>query len=502
MSAITDGQSETTSDHSRHTRRRARVFAAEPFLLMAIFVCLVLLARLFPLSGDDWAWGTSIGLDRLRNHFDGYNGRWAGNLAVLVLTRSSTLAAITVSGVLCAILVLLTRISGLSGLAGYATALAALLLMPLGTWRQTVVWLSGFSNYVLSTAGLLVFIWMTRRILLGDPFTSPRLVAACVVPIAAVSALFVEHVTVALVASSAAALIVVLRRGRPWLVPAAWAAGSVAGAGIMFSNAAYRNVARGASTYQRVDSGGAGTLLEHATGGVSHLAMAANLGLNTCLVAVLGALAWRARRRSGTSSRWALTSVASGTVGLAGSAAVTAVAPTGTSWSWVSALGMVVALLLAAVSLVTDPERRVMIVATLGLVVILVAPATIMRPYGPRNFFPTYVLLILVLLLLLRELLADEPWEELRAVIAALGLGTATAVLAGYFAVYAQINDHNDQRREVIRSAVSEGRGKILVPRTPFPEYIHHPDPVNKIFLERFKLFHGIPRSTKVRFTS
>ena len=41
-----------------------------------------------PYFKDDWAWGSQVGLDRLQTHFTGYNGRYLGNLLVMVLTRS------------------------------------------------------------------------------------------------------------------------------------------------------------------------------------------------------------------------------------------------------------------------------------------------------------------------------------------------------------------------------------------------------------------------------
>ena len=63
---------------------------SRPTLLVLgpLFVALSGLAFLFPLSGDDWSWGSSDGIGRLRDSFAGYNGRYLGNLSVLVLTRT------------------------------------------------------------------------------------------------------------------------------------------------------------------------------------------------------------------------------------------------------------------------------------------------------------------------------------------------------------------------------------------------------------------------------
>ena len=67
------------------TRKRCFVFALIAFAVFALLVFL------FPYSGDDWAWGSEIGIERLKNHFDNYNGRYAGNLLAMALTRSKLL---------------------------------------------------------------------------------------------------------------------------------------------------------------------------------------------------------------------------------------------------------------------------------------------------------------------------------------------------------------------------------------------------------------------------
>jgi len=50
------------------------------------FGLIAILCYLFPYTGDDWAWGSKIGIDRLNNWFENYNGRYVGNLIVLAMT--------------------------------------------------------------------------------------------------------------------------------------------------------------------------------------------------------------------------------------------------------------------------------------------------------------------------------------------------------------------------------------------------------------------------------
>ena len=56
-------------------------------LYIFLFAFLFLLTYYFPYSNDDWAWGSKTGLERLQNGFKDYNGRYLGNLLVILLTR-------------------------------------------------------------------------------------------------------------------------------------------------------------------------------------------------------------------------------------------------------------------------------------------------------------------------------------------------------------------------------------------------------------------------------
>ena len=185
---------------------RARIHRAiTPGVLVLgpLFLLLSALALLFPPSGDDWAWGSSVGIERLHEHFADYNGRYLGNLAVLLLTRTPWLTPFVVAGTLCLLLRLLVESAGIRKLGGYLTGAALLVAMPHGEWRQTVVWVSGFSNYTLAGGCLLVFVLSIQR-----DWTKPgRIPAPALVVVflfAVASQLFIEHVTVFILLASLA----------------------------------------------------------------------------------------------------------------------------------------------------------------------------------------------------------------------------------------------------------------------------------------------------------
>ena len=62
------------------------------------FVLLAVLCYLFPYTGDDWSWGSSVGIDRINAGFVDYGGRYFGYIIVLVLTRLRVLKAFVMAG--------------------------------------------------------------------------------------------------------------------------------------------------------------------------------------------------------------------------------------------------------------------------------------------------------------------------------------------------------------------------------------------------------------------
>lgn len=133
------------------------------FTYLILFVILFFLCLLFPYSGDDWAWGSRIGIDRLSNWFDNYSGRYLGNLIVLALTRSNLLKAVTMSFCLTGIIALLNELTGKQK-NGIFIISSVFVFMPTAILRQAVVWTSGFANYTTSVFLTLIYIFCTGNI--------------------------------------------------------------------------------------------------------------------------------------------------------------------------------------------------------------------------------------------------------------------------------------------------------------------------------------------------
>lgn len=120
------------------------------------FGVVAVLCYLFPYTGDDWAWGSQIGIDRLNQWFENYNGRYVGNLIVLVMTRSNLLKAVIMSVGLTGIVALSEYIFKKKW--AFYVSCVALVLMPKLILKQAVVWTAGYANYVTSLFLTLLFI--------------------------------------------------------------------------------------------------------------------------------------------------------------------------------------------------------------------------------------------------------------------------------------------------------------------------------------------------------
>lgn len=115
-----------------------------------------------PKNLDDWTWGSNIGIERLKDHFVGYNGRYIGNLIVIILTRFPVVATALIEGVVVGIIYLCV---GKMLDKKYLLLIFLLLnvVMPKNMFTQTFGWISGFSNYVFSFLSIILYILFLKK---------------------------------------------------------------------------------------------------------------------------------------------------------------------------------------------------------------------------------------------------------------------------------------------------------------------------------------------------
>lgn len=470
----------------------------ELLVLVALFAGFSVLALFFPTSGDDWAWGSSIGTDRLHTWFAGYNGRYAGNLVVLALTRAGWLAPFVLGAVVTFSLWCVLELAAARTRAGYAWATALFLLMPLGTWRESIAWLSGFCNYGVGSACLLAALVLLRNDWRRDARAVSPLAAVAIGVLGFVGSLFIEHVTLAVLALAGMSLLARLyvarrlpARGTPLLV------GSVVGTATMLSNSAYGFVGTPTEAYiaqNRTIGGDKVPLWSQVADLISYDAVAVNVVLNTVIAVCVVLLA----RRSAAPAAARLTASALALALMVCSIGQSALTMDGRlpsahvrELAIVSLLLLLATLVFTAWRIVTPADDRARVAVTAVLVVLLVAPLTIVQPVGPRCFYPTYVVMLVVALTLLRLTGATvDRWSSPRTL---LPLAAVLALAAAYLVVYASIHAAQATRLATLQAAVRHHRHEVVVQPLPHREFVHDGDPYWSLLEQRMLLFYGLP---------
>ena len=477
----------------------------EALVLVVIIVSFALLANLFPYSGDDWAWGSQIGIDRLSTFFVDYNGRYAGNLAVLALTRSSAAVAVTMAVAVAAIVFLVLHLARFRTITGYALVYALVLAMPVDVWRQGIAWTSGFSNYTLATVSMLGVIIAVRTLLQRTPErpAHPVLEGVALLLLAFVGQLFIEHVTLMVVAVTSGGVAWSLMRHRG-VSPGMWClfAGSMLGAIAMFSNGAYRRALSGESTYQKIgQSTGtrADQMLISLDSIIGPYGVTLNTALNVVLLVVLAVVAVGRARDSRGSVRLTL-----GIVGVfavvAGALVLWVVPREAPKLASTGIVSLLLMLLTLGVAVVTVPDRsaRRLLLFVAAAFVVLVAPLLVVKPLGPRCFVPSYVLLLVAVAVLAR-VGVRRLGPISGGVLFVAGAAIAIPAFVSHYSIYHAIDHASAVRQAKARAAVAQGAPSVVLKHLPYGgRWVHAPDPAFEPWETRYKLFYHLPASLKI----
>jgi hypothetical protein len=488
---------------------RTSAHRAEVATLGAVFLGVFALSSLVPFSADDWTWGSSIGWGRLDGFFDGYNGRYVGNLIVLLLSRVPFLVPLVIAAGVTFTLFLLLDLTDNRTMLGYGVTTILFLGMPVDVWRQSVVWMSGFVNYGLSGLAILVFLraakWEWYR-----PDRQPA--RPWVYPVSAVigfaSTLVMEHVTLYLVAASFVFLVLHRRRFRAVSrVGAVWFGSILVGAVVMFSNSTYRVAFGGHSNgYQHIDASADGSalvrILNKLADPISAYVAAQNVLVN---VAVIGLVVLIVQARGdgiGAVAKRALLLMAVGYLVTTSTLRLARLQLLGTlEYKALSVLaaGLLLAVLgtLAAVA-VQDGERRVQIIVGCASVVVLVAPLALVDPLNPRCFYPVYLVLLGLVSVLLTEVVHRvEALRRSRSLPLVAG-AVALALYAPFFMAYWVAHGAAEDRISRLREAVAAGKDTVQITLMPFADLLHKPDPSGPFWDPRFKLFYELPEDLRI----
>ena len=483
------------------------------------FVCFALLISQVPLSGDDWAWGSRLGVERLKSGFQGYNGRYMGNLVVLALTRSMVLRSVAVALVMTAICFLPMALSKRKSIFTLVFCGALMLATPKPVFVQGIFWTAGFANYIPPVLLIFTVFAMNRRVFDGEGVSHSVKKQVChsvlFFVIAMLSALFVENVTITLlVLSSAMIAYTFVRLKRVYFTHLSFLAGGVVGTVLMFINSVYSELQEESDGYRSFPSQQSSlvdTIISHSQSVVSNLLIKGfvlSISISAlCVILSLVFLKGQGENKKKIlvkTSMWV--NVACLTVFIVrrinplwkllfnwmGYGRLHAVVIICTALLY---LACVFVILFVCVKNQSDLHKMLMLLVAAAF---LVGPMLIIEPFGPRVLATPYACLALFAAMLFDYVIAEYG----------VGFKTGVSLMAGfillsvasltfYGCVYSQMKAYDVKRLDYIQRQLDAGCDTVVVCNLDNLDYLQCGNLTAPVWQTRYKLYHGIDTSVK-----
>ena len=447
--------------------------------LGVLFLALLYLCWLFPVTGDDW-FREELGRKlngpvemwkQIVSAWQTYNGRILGNLLSYTaggrkLLREVLRALFTVGTFYFA-----ARNGGFRSLWGVLLTAAALLALPRPMFAQIYPWAAGFFNYVPPAMLLLWALWLLRDVFTGRLVQEHPARTAGVFLLAFSSQLFMENYT--LYALWAGVVLVVWyrlwqRRWSPGIL--SFFLGAVLGAAVLFLSPSYGKIFGGGGAYGTgLGSGLSGlwaTVLEQQGEVLRYL-------ISGCPVLFLSltvlSLVWFASSRRAALD-WVCAAV------LAVGCVYFLLNQFGTvlpQWNPLAVLSWGLALGVGLWRWLPRGERRNRGLFFWASSAVAAFPLLFVSPVGPRCLYLSYVCLWITASCLLTAL----PLESLPVPVRrGVPLILAAAVLGSYLWVFMPIHRVEQVRDAALEQAMAAGQQQVVLPAFPHGDYLWEGD--------------------------
>lgn len=480
------------------------------FVLFFLFLSL---AFMFPYTGDDWTWGSAAGLEYLETFFSDYNGRYLGNLLVLALTRSKVLDAVVMAVSYASICYFCYEYSENKSRTQIWAAAILFFIMPKSIWAQTIVWTSGYSNYVPSSLITAAYLLCVRNTLKNESGISGRVSWKCMgMLILGISGgLFVENVTIFHIGLSACVIIYILLRFRKCdSEHICFLLGAMIAAGVMFSNSAYHKIVQGDDYYRYTPRTVLETIdmiLQNARDILVYIIYDNLLfcGIATILLVALGAY-----RKSLQNSITKLTSVLSAVHFLSLLLVMCKDSALCVMRQWINlsarmelifeitiALLYILSILLMVLCYM-EKEQVIRMLLPLYCVAGSLLPLLVVSPIGPRCVFIGYFFMMVFAVdlagyLEIRVIPKDNWLTKLACLIVIMQT-------LGFVNIFYPVHYYENLRTDFIKKQVEAGEQIVLSCELPNKEYLWNSTPIGGNLSKRYKRFHKLEENLQIEY--
>ncbi len=465
-----------------------------------LFAAWAVLGWMYPYTHDDWYWGI------MEYTFPSpENGRYAGHMFSLILTRSRTLRMIVIAITITGIVYCIERI--FKKRYAFMIATLSILMMPVPVYRQAIAWTSGFSNYATSAFFLLVFtVYVIEH---PSGYRCRKSVLFLLTVLGLINSLLIEHSTVFNVFFSVCVFAFFLIKHEFRWDYASYFSGSILGAMVMFSNPVYRNVVNNTDYYRTVASGGLLNRVKmNYLGAIIHEGCMKNIFLNALLWGLLIMMLLQcAKNKAWHPLKNTLVCFCAAIIGVFVFMTARLFFQYGYDFDLIGNYRLIMSILCLLTFICTVIASMLLsgingvdyfLLSLWGAFFVMIAPLFAVTPIGGRCFLETYVILILIVCRLVGRIPVMQWTKELRKTISGCALVFIVLLYAGHLYIYGNNCAADLKRTSYIKERVSAGKTTASMERLPFEYYIWYGSPVNEERVEQYKRFYGIPEDFKL----
>lgn len=475
---------------------------------IALLIFLFCICFFFPYTQDDWEWGSYLGIDLLTSYFADYNGRWASNILVIILTRCRILKAIIICLTLVFLVIIAKNFINKERKNLIYLIAILLLLMPHNIIAQAIAWTSGYVNYVQPVLLILFYIYINKSIFTKEEIKTSNKWLIPMLLFGFITSLMIENITIYNVVLSLFIIIYYYTYTKKLkLTNIFYSIGSILGAIFMFSNGAYRNMFNSLDNYQTIKQGNLIIKAIKSYFGKIHSYLFQNniiLNIFIAVVALILVYSFFSKNKNKIKKSVKVLLIISSIliIGYISYQAFIYIANntnifiTNKYKNGAEGLGNILfglSVILIILLCIKDKNRKFRLLFEIFSIILLVAPLFIVNPIGPRNFFAPYFIFTIFAVDLF-----DYTILKPKINVSIYLLGITLVLVIFYFIIYAQIFIIDNKRTNYLKT--HQEQSPLYLPNIPNEDYFHYGNPKKNSFIRKYKIFYNIDKDTKVIF--
>jgi hypothetical protein len=480
--------------------------------VLSVFGLYFYLAYNTPLTHDDWTWGSSDGIHRLKNWFANYNGRYMGNFFELFLTRVYWIRFFVMSLFATLLVILAANQSKNSSYFNYILSLVLFLCVPINVISQTYAWVAGFSNYITSIVFVLIYLAIIKNIFEDEKPVYKPWISIVVAPLGIITELFMEHITLyTLFMALSVIVFTAIKFRKVYAVHVTYFISTVIGAIIMFTNGAYATIFSGKDQYRSIGQSAVAheslfqKIFHVFTEQMYPMLFSNNVVLNLIISTFCIILIIKYKKSLSMFGRFMKNALLTVFVIYPLYKPIVLDRLKMSIFKWhtnefealISVIFFISVLL--TIWLYTDNKNFKQKTSLYWLsAIVLAAPLIFVQPFGPRCFIAPYTFYVMVTIELGRYILEKNYFNLFS--LNKLFTIFALFVSACYIYIFTMNGMVDRQRIEYIHEQVNEHQNEIMLTRLPFEQFLWHSTPIiNSYQYETFKEYYHIPENTKLK---